>query len=147
LSAWRNYQQQAAEFFRSLGLTATIEKAISGTRGIHNIDVYVEDNVMGITFGWIVECKDWKTNVPKEKVAALTAILQDVGADRGFLLSEIGFQSGALRMAEKSNLMLTIIADLARACRQLGDSGAAKSLIHRRSAHWELIDGPLWASG
>ncbi len=68
---------------------------------------------MGISFAWVVECKNWKTSVPKEKVATLTAILQDVGADRGFLLSETGFQSGALRMAAKANITLTSLADLA----------------------------------
>jgi hypothetical protein len=42
----------------------------------------------------------------------LTAILQDVGADRGFLLSETGFQSGALRLSENSNITLTSLEDL-----------------------------------
>lgn len=113
MSTWKDYQQQAAEFFRSLGLTATVEKVVTGARGIHNLDVHVEGDFLGISFAWVVECKSWKTNVPKEKVAALTAILQDVGADRGFLLSETGFQSGALRIAEKSNITLTSLADLA----------------------------------
>ena len=113
VSAWENYQLKAAEFFRSLGLTATVEKTVTGARGVHRIDVYVEGVSLGISFVWAVECKNWKTNVPKEKVAALTNVLQDVGADRGFLLSETGFQSGALRMAEKSNITLTSLADLA----------------------------------
>ena len=113
MTAWRDYQQQTAEFFRALGLTATVEKTVEGVRGKHNLDVYVEGDYMGISFVWIVECKHWQSNVPKEKVAALSAILQDVGADRGFLLSETGFQSGALRMAEKSNITLTSLADLA----------------------------------
>lgn len=43
----------------------------------------------------------------------LSGVLLDVGADRGFLLSETGFQSGALRMAEKSNITLTSLDDLA----------------------------------
>ena len=42
----------------------------------------------------------------------MAAILQDVGADRGFLLSEKGFQSGAIRLAERSNITLTSLADL-----------------------------------
>jgi len=113
MPTWQDYQQQTAEFFCGLGLTATIEKAVTGARGVHKIDVYVEGDYMGIAFTWVVECKNWKTNIPKEKVAALTAILQDVGADRGFLLSETGFQSGALRMAEKCNITLTSLADLA----------------------------------
>jgi hypothetical protein len=75
--------------------------------------VYVEGSYLGIAFVWIIECKSWKTNVPKEKVAALFAIIQDVGADRAFLLSEKGFQSGALRMGESSNITLTSLADLA----------------------------------
>lgn len=111
--AWKSYQQQSAEFFRSLGLTAKVEELVAGARGAHKIDVYVEGNFMGISFTWVVECKCWKANVSKEKVAALTAILQDIGADRGFLLSEKGFQSGALRLAEKSNITLTSLADLA----------------------------------
>lgn len=113
MSTWKDYQQQAATFFRSLGLTATVEKVVTGARGVHKIDVYVEGDFKGIVFAWVVECKYWKKNVPKEKVAVLTAILQDVGADRGFLLSEKGFQSGALRLAEKSNITLTSLADLA----------------------------------
>lgn len=113
MSAWKKYQQQAAEFFGALGLTATVERTVEGARGKHKVDVHVEGNYLGISFVWIVECKAWRSNVPKEKVAALSAILQDIGADRGFLLSEKGFQSGALRMAEKSNITLTSLADLA----------------------------------
>ena len=113
MSAWKDYQKRAAEFFRTLGLTATVEKKLQGARASHQVDVHVEGNYMGISFTWIVECKSWKSNVPKEKVAALSAILQDVGADRGFLLSEKAFQSGAIRMAEKSNITLTSLADLA----------------------------------
>lgn len=61
---------------------------------------------------WIIECKAWKNNIPKEKVTALSAIVQDVGADRGFLLSEVGFQSGAIRAARSSNITLTSLEDL-----------------------------------
>ncbi|GGC16361.1 restriction endonuclease [Dyadobacter sediminis] len=76
------------------------------------VDVYVEGNIHGIYFMWIVECKAWNSNVPKEKVLALQSIITDVGADRGFLLSEKGFQSGALRIAEKANITLTSLYDL-----------------------------------
>jgi hypothetical protein len=63
-------------------------------------------------FNWVIECKAWKNNIPKEKVMALSAIVQDVGADRGFLLSEVGFQSGAIRAARTSNITLTSLEDL-----------------------------------
>lgn len=109
---WRQYQEQVADFFRELGLAATVERTVGGARGSHAVDVYVEGSYLGIDFIWVVECKSWKASVPKEKLAALSAIVQDVGAERGFLMSEKGFQSGAIRMAERSNVTLTTLADL-----------------------------------
>lgn len=36
----------------------------------------------------------------------------DIGSDRGFLMSELGFQAGAIRSAQFSNLTLTSLQDL-----------------------------------
>ncbi|SRR5258708_1949439 len=109
---WEEYQDQAADFYRTLGLNATVNQQIEGVRGIHKLDVFVQGAVFGIPFKWVVECKDWKSNIPKAKVLVLASIIQDVGADKGFLLSEVGFQSGAIRVARNSNITLSSIADL-----------------------------------
>lgn len=111
-AAWKKYQEEAADFFRSLGYVAEIEKKVKGVRGFHKVDVMVSGTIHGIEFSWVVECKHWKGNIPKEKVMALMSIVQDVGADKGFLLSEVGFQSGAIRASNNSNITLTSIADL-----------------------------------
>jgi hypothetical protein len=92
-----------------------VEYDAEGARGIHNLDVYVEGAFHGIPFKWVVECKAWNSAVPKEKVMALAFIVQDIGADRGFLLSETGFQSGAVRVAKKTNVTLSSLEDLAAA--------------------------------
>lgn len=110
--AWREYQLKAANFFKGLGFTANVEHQIEGARGIHKLDVFVEGDISGIPFKWVVECKDWKSNIPKEKVLALSSIILDIGAEKGFLLSETGFQSGAIRVAEKTNITLSSLADL-----------------------------------
>ena len=109
---WRDYQQKAAEFFCRLGLTATVGQKLEGARGVHVVDVYVEGELHNIPFKWIIECKSWKTNVTKEKVMAFAAIVQDLGVDRGILLSETGFQCGAVRAAHKTNIMLSSLEDL-----------------------------------
>lgn len=109
---WSEYQEKASKFFTKLGLETKIEYELEGVRGVHVIDVYATGNYNGIKFSWVIECKAWKTNIPKEKVMALTSIVQDVGADRGFLLSEVGFQSGAIRAAKTSNITLTSLQDL-----------------------------------
>ncbi len=109
---WKEYQNSVASFFKGLGLSTMIEQTVKGIRGAHKIDVYVEGRAYGVPFVWIVECKAWKSNITKEKVMALSSIVQDVGADRGFLLSETGFQSGAIKATRKSNITLTSLEDL-----------------------------------
>lgn len=69
---------------------------------------------------WIVECKHWKSAVPKAHVLTLAQIAQDVGADRAVLLSEKGFQAGAISVSRKSNVLLTSLEELR--------SGAADSI-------------------
>jgi hypothetical protein len=114
-SAWQEYQEQCAAVFRSLGLDAEVDKKVSGARGAHAVDVYVSTTLFGLKMRWIVECKDWKSNIPKEKVLALLAIVQDTGADKGILLSEVGFQSGAIQAVRGTNVVLASISDLKEA--------------------------------
>ncbi len=44
--------------------------------------------------------------MPKEKVLALKAIVEDVGADRGIIITEKGYQPGAYDVARGSNVTL-----------------------------------------
>lgn len=110
--AWREYQEDAAAQFRALGLSAETEQWLDGTRTRHRVDVEVRGNRAGMTFLWVVECKYWNSRVPKAAVATLSSILQDVGADRGILLSEKGFQSGAKNLARNTNIALTSLDEM-----------------------------------
>jgi hypothetical protein len=38
---WRQYQEEAADFFRSLGLEATTNHTVQGVRTTHDIDVFI----------------------------------------------------------------------------------------------------------
>ncbi len=104
---WKEYQNKVASIFNSMGSTTTIEKKVKGVRGIHEIDVYVELEKFGIKMIWICECKYWNSAIPKEKVLALYEIAKDVGADKAFLFSESGFQSGAVRATNNTNIILS----------------------------------------
>jgi restriction system protein len=112
MTTWREYQQQAAQFFCMLGLQASTDERVAGVRVQHNVDVVVRNTRAGIQQLWVIECKHWRRSVTKLHVAALATIVQDVGADRGILLSETGFQAGAIRLAKCSNITLTNLADL-----------------------------------
>jgi len=108
---WKDYQEEAASFFRSLGLIAETDVTLKGVRTSHDIDVVVKSSHVGFEVTWIVECKHWKTRVNKLHVLGLREIVADIGADRGILLSEAGFQSGAIEAATLTNVHVTSLAD------------------------------------
>ena len=112
MKAWKKYQEDAASYFRSLGLDASTDVTVTGVRTSHDIDVLVKSHHVGFDITWIVECKHWKTRISKLHVLALREIVTDIGADRGILLSEVGFQSGAKEAANLTNVQLTSIDEM-----------------------------------
>lgn len=111
-AAWYRYQESVASVFRGLGYCATTNETLKGTRAQHEIDVVVRSNQAGFPVLWIVECKHWKRAVPKEKIMSLRAIIDDLGADKGFVLAENGYQSGALAAARFTNIELVSLSEL-----------------------------------
>jgi hypothetical protein len=111
-NSWNEYQEEAAAFFRSLGLDAQLDVTVRGVRTSHDIDVLVKSHHIGFNVTWIVECKYWKNRVSKLHVLALREIVADVGVDRGIILSEAGFQSGAIEAATLTNVRVTSLADI-----------------------------------
>ncbi|MFS2201996.1 restriction endonuclease [Pseudomonas sp. Pseusp3] len=111
---WKKYQEDAADYFRALGMDAFTDTAVRGARSSHDVDVLVTSHYLGFDITWIVECKHWKTPVNKLHVLALREIVADVGADRGILLSESGFQSGAVEAANLTNIQVTSIKEISK---------------------------------
>ncbi|EEZ85196.1 hypothetical protein VME_49080 [Vibrio harveyi 1DA3] len=120
-SDWYKFQEDIRNHFESLGTYARTNVAVSGVRGDHDIDVLVKSKFLGSDITWVIEAKKWKTNVPKEKVLALQTIVHDIGADRGFIISEKGFQSGAIKAAENSNISLVNFEQLLVSTREFMD--------------------------
>ena len=109
---WKKYQEDTAKFFRSIGLKALTDVTIKGVRTEHDIDVLVTSQHLGFDIKWIIECKLWKKPVNKLHVLGLREIVSDIGADRGILLSESGFQSGAIEAANLTNVQLSSLVNL-----------------------------------
>lgn len=120
-SDWYIFQEDIKKHFESMGTDAKTNVKVSGVRVNHDIDILVKSKFLGNDITSIIEAKKWKTNVPKEKVLALQAIVQDVGADRGFIISEKGFQSGAHQAAENSNISLVNYNELVSSTKQYMD--------------------------
>lgn len=112
---WRDYQDATADVFRRLGCNAQVDFRATGARATHDIDVYATFQRSGILCTWVIECKFWKRRVPKEKVLALKTLIDDLGADRGIIISEKGFQPGAQDAARGTNITLvTSLEDFAK---------------------------------
>ncbi len=109
---WQEYQDEVARFFVDLGLEATTNFTVQGIRTTHDIDVLVKSHHIGFDVVWILECKHWARKITKLHVLALREVVADVGADRGILLSESGFQSGAVEAATLTNVHVTSLANL-----------------------------------
>lgn len=140
--AWKEYQEEAASFFRSLGLDASTDVTVDGVRTTHDIDVLVKSHHVGFEITWLVECKQWKTRVSKLHVLALREIVADIGADRGFLLSETGFQSGAIEAANLTNVQVTSLAEVSATARNDIYSMRLRELYDRieecNDRYWEI---------
>jgi hypothetical protein len=109
---WKDYQEKAAEFFRSLGLDAKTNVSLQGVRTKHDVDVLVKSRYAGFEITWIVECKHWTSPISKLHVMALREIVSDTGVDRGILLAENGFQSGAIEAAALTNVRVSSLAEV-----------------------------------
>jgi hypothetical protein len=110
--AWDDYQEEVASIFRKLGLEAVTNVPLKGVRTSHDIDVVVKSEHVGFNMLWVVECKHWNKPVSKLHVLALREIVSDVGADRGLLMAENGFQSGAHEAAELTTVKLTSLVEV-----------------------------------
>lgn len=112
MSDWHKLQEDVAKLFRSFGCDANVDVQVQGIRASHKIDVWVRFYHFGLRHQWAIECKNWQKPVSKEKVLALKSQIDDIGADRGILISQSGFQSGAWHASKFTNIDLMDFEEL-----------------------------------
>ncbi|TCK33458.1 restriction endonuclease [Paraburkholderia sp. BL8N3] len=139
---WYDYQEETAAFFRSLGLDAQTNVSVQGVRTQHDIDVLVKMHHVGFDVTWVIECKHWKSKVSKLHVMGLRNIVQEIGADRGILLCEAGFQSGAIEAAQLTNVVVTSLANVMHSAQNDIYNLRIRELLERieasRERYWDI---------
>lgn len=138
---WYSFQEEIAAYFRSLGVNADTNQPVQGVRTKHDIDVFVTTKFLSADLCWIIEAKKWKTKVTKEKVLALRSIVDDIGADKGIIISEIGFQKGAFEAAKSTNILLYTIDDFKESTKHLVHTEVLKMYLDRA----RLLDIRYWS--
>ena len=83
---------------------------IKGKSGAsHQIDVYWEFKLAGVTYKTCIECKYLNSPVKKSHVAAFSTILDDIGNATGIFATSINFQKGAKLLAEEKGIRLILV--------------------------------------
>ncbi|MFK4784831.1 restriction endonuclease [Fusobacterium sp. MFO224] len=79
---------------------------IKGKSGCqHQIDVYFEYEIAGITQKIAIECKNYQSRVPIGKIRDFNSVLNDIDAS-GIFVAREGFQAGAKEYAEYCGIKL-----------------------------------------
>lgn len=130
-SDWFKFQEDIKTHFDSIGADVDTNVRVRGVRTCHDVDVLVKTKFLGENITWIVEAKHWKSKVTKAQVLALRSIVDDIGADRGFIISIAGFQSGAFEAAENTNVKLKTFEDLKSDTKGIIESEILKTFYKR----------------
>ncbi len=106
------YELLTMEIYKTLleeeGVTVDVQHnvVIKGKAFSHQIDVYWEYKIAGVTHKVAIECKNYNSNVSVAKVRDFYGVLADVGNTNGIMVSKKGFQKGGKKFAEHYGINL-----------------------------------------
>ena len=109
---WRDLQTSVCKIFNEIGLTAEERKIISTPRGKVEVDVYAVDLNSVDKIQYLVECKNWKAAIPQTVVHSFNTVVQEIGANIGFIISRKGLQTGAVEFTKNTNITGLTFAEL-----------------------------------
>ena len=103
---WKDLQTETGKILSECGFTVEVEKKCDSARGNIEIDVYAEEIFIGRKNKVIIECKYWDANIPQTIIHAFRTVLNDIGANTGYIVAKSGFQSGSFNASQYSNIEL-----------------------------------------
>ena len=109
---WRDLQNKVCLLLSQSGFEAEIEKVISTPRGEVEIDVFAIDSRSIDKITYVVECKNWCVPVNQSVIHAFTTVMSEIGSNIGYIVSKAGFQNGAIRYTNHTNIKLFSFIEL-----------------------------------
>ncbi|MFH1231815.1 MAG: restriction endonuclease [Planctomycetota bacterium] len=87
-------------------------KKYTGKSGVvYKIDLSYKFQVADTDYLTLIECKHWNQRVKRSVVSELKDKVEDIGAHKGVIVTTIGFQQGALKLAGKNGIALAKSTD------------------------------------
>ncbi len=103
---WQSFQQRVAQILYESKFVVKVEPRLRGSRGAVEVDVYARDETSTPPMTYIVECKWWKKRVSQSVVHSFRAVVDDLGANIGIIVSQRGFNKGCYEAANNTNILL-----------------------------------------
>jgi hypothetical protein len=92
------------QVFNEMGCVAETGVTKELPRGRVEFDIIVDDVTTTPHSLYVCECKHWSRRVPQYVVHGFRTTVIEIGANRGFIISRAGFQSGAREAAKWTNV-------------------------------------------
>ncbi len=105
-ATWQELQEWCAQILRECGWQSETDVTVQTARGRVKIDVLAIETVEGRQYKTLIECKNWSRRIPQTEIHSFNTVVAAVDANAGFLVSRVGFQSGAYKAAEYTNVTL-----------------------------------------
>jgi hypothetical protein len=110
--SWRELQNMVGRLFSECSFETRVSSKTTLVRGRKEVDVYAIDKLSEYEPIILIECKQWNKKVNQETVHAFRTVMADHGGNLGFIVSKVGFQSGAFEAVEKTNIRLVTLHEL-----------------------------------
>ena len=106
---WRQFEEFVASIQRQLAPKATVQhdERIVGKSGVaRQIDVTVREHIGQYQMFIAIDCKNWRRPVDIADVGAFADLVEDVRANKGAMVCNAGFTSGAKKRAKEKGIDL-----------------------------------------
>lgn len=130
--SWQGLQLEVGRILSESGFQVEVEKKAQSARGIVELDVYAEEVIRGRKYAIACECKYWKSRIPQNVVHGFRTVVQEVGANVGYIISMNGFQSGAVVAGDLTNLKLVTWHEFQDEFEETWFEGFFTNEIHKR---------------
>lgn len=109
---WKELQKFVGQMFQECGFETEVSKVVQLVRGKKEIDVYTQDTKSEYKPVILIECKFWSKPVSQETIHSFRTVVNDFGANVGFIVSKNGFQSGSYEAVKNTNIRLLTLKEL-----------------------------------
>lgn len=129
MKKWQDYESRIFEILSAYHLHDKIERnvKIKGrySKRSRQIDIYISQTIHGHSFTTVIECKYYNKKIDVKTVESFISMVDDIGADYGILVTELGYSKSAfLRAANNPKGIDLDIYDLNAINSQLQAEGA-----------------------